>query len=76
MFGGTDSDGDCHQLINNVSGFKKLTKRLHSDSHCVMEATGYEKYQLANYLLENNIAVSVENTLVVKHFTKKSLMIG
>ena len=73
VFDVTDSDGDYHQFKNNVSGFKKFTKLLNSDSHCVMEATGYYHYQLAYYLLENSIAVSVENPLAVKRFIQMKL---
>ena len=56
-----------------MSGFKKFTKLLKSDSHCVMEAIGYNHYQLAYYLLENSIAVSVENPLAVKRFIQMKL---
>jgi transposase len=56
-----------------VSGFKKFIKLLNSYSHCVMEATGYYHYQLAYYLLENSIAVSVENPLAVKRFIQMKL---
>ncbi len=73
VFDVTDSDGDYHQFKNNVSGFKKFTKLLNSDSHCVMEATGYYHYQLAYYLLENSIAVSVGNPLAVKRFIQMKL---
>jgi len=73
VFDVTDSDGDYHQFKNNVSGFKKFIKLLNSYSHCVMEATGYYHYQLAYYLLENSIAVSVENPLAVKRFIQMKL---
>jgi len=73
VFDVTGSDGDYHQFKNNMSGFKKFTKLLNSDSHCVMEATGYYHYQLAYYLLENSIAVSVENPLAVKRFIQMKL---
>jgi transposase len=56
-----------------VSGFKKFIKLLNSYSHCVMEATGYYHYQLAYYLLENSITVSVENPLAVKRFIQMKL---
>ena len=52
VFDVTDSDGNYYQFKNNLSGFKKFVKLMQSDSHCVMEATGYYHYQLANYLLE------------------------
>ncbi|MGK0236304.1 MAG: transposase [Psychroserpens sp.] len=64
----TDSDGNYYQFKNSEFGFKKFTKLLNSDSHCVMEATGYYHYQLAYHLLESGIKVSVENPLLVKRF--------
>ncbi len=73
VFDVTDSDGDYHQFKNNGSGFKKFAKLLNFDSHCVMEATGYYHYQLAYYLLENGIKVSVENPLSVKRFIQMKL---
>ena len=73
VFDVTDSDGNYYQFKNNASGFKKFTKLLNSGSHCVMEATGYYHYQLAYYLLENGIKVSVENPLAVKRFIQMKL---
>ena len=73
VFDVTDSDGIYHQFKNNESGFKKFTKHLDKDSHCVMEATGYYHYQLAYHLLEFGIKVSVENPLAVKRFIQMRL---
>ena len=73
VFDVTDSDGNHYQFRNNVSGFKKFTKLLDNDSHCVMEATGYYHYQLAYHLLESGIKVSVENPLSVKRFIQMRL---
>ena len=73
VFDVTDSDGKYHQFKNNVTGFRKFVKHLNVSSHCVMEATGYYHYQLAYYLLENSIAVSVENPLAVKRFIQMKL---
>ena len=69
----TDSLGNYSQFENKVSGFKKFVKQLDSDSHCVMEATGYYHYQLAYYLVEKGIDVSVENPLSVKRFIQMKL---
>ncbi len=69
----TDSDGKYHQFKNTVIGFKKFKKHLDLTSHCVMEATGYYHYQLAYYLLEHGIKVSVENPLSVKRFIQMKL---
>ena len=43
------------------------------NSHCVMEATGYYQYQLAYYLQENSVVLSVENPLSVKRFIQMKL---
>jgi transposase len=73
VFDVTDSDGNYHQFKNNPSGFKKFTKLLNDNSHCVMEATGYYHYQLAYHLLESGIKVSVENPLAIKRFIQMKL---
>ena len=73
VFDVTDSDGNYYQFKNNGLGFKKFTKLLNSNSHCVMEATGYYHYQLAYHLLESGIKVSVENPLSVKRFIQMKL---
>ncbi|TYB72215.1 IS110 family RNA-guided transposase [Bizionia myxarmorum] len=73
VFDVTDSDGNYYQFKNNASGFKKYVKLLDIDSHCVMEATGYYHYQLAYFLLESGIKVSVENPLAVKRFIQMKL---
>ncbi len=73
VFDVTDSDGNYHQFKNNLSGFKKFAKFLNTESHCVMEATGYYHYQLAYYLLESGFKLSVENPLSVKRFIQMKL---
>ena len=73
VFDVTDSDGNYYQFKNNTIGFKKFVKLLDFNSHCVMEATGYYHYQLAYYLQENGIKVSVENPLAVKRFIQMKL---
>lgn len=73
VFDVTDSDGNYYQFKNNGLGFKKFSKLLDNDSHCVMEATGYYHYQLAYHLLESGIKVSVENPLSVKRFIQMKL---
>ena len=73
VFDVTDIYGNYHQFKNTISGFKKFTKLLDHESHCVMEATGYYHYQLAYYLLESGIKVSVENPLSVKRFIQMKL---
>jgi transposase len=73
VFDVTDSDGNYYQFKNSLIGFKKFIKLLNFNSHCVMEATGYYHYQLAYYLQENSIALSVENPLAVKRFIQMKL---
>lgn len=73
VFDVTDSDGNYYQFKNKISGFKKFVKLLTTDSHCIMEATGYYHYQLAYYLLESGLKVSVENPLAVKRFIQMKL---
>jgi len=73
VFDVTESDGNYYQFKNNPVGFKKFVKHLDINSHCVMEATGYYHYQLAYYLQENSIKVSVENPLAVKRFIQMKL---
>jgi transposase len=68
-----DSNGKHSQFENNQNGFVKFLKLLNIDSHCVMEATGYYHYQLAHYLVQNNILVSVENPLSIKRFIQMKL---
>lgn len=68
-----DSLGNHYQFSNNLKGFSKLLKLLDHQSHCVMEATGYYHYQLAYFLLDNHIAVSVENPLSIKRFIQMKL---
>ena len=73
VFDVTDSLGNYYQFKNSLSGFKKFVKLLDINSHCVMEATGYYHYQLAYYLQEQGVKVSVENPLSVKRFIQMKL---
>jgi transposase len=73
VFDVTDSDGNYYQFKNSLIGFKKFTNLLDFNSHCVMEATGYYHYQLAYYLQENSVVLSVENPLSVKRFIQMKL---
>ena len=68
-----DSDGNHYQFSNNLKHFLKFLKLLDNHSYCVMEATGYYHYQLAYFLLEHNIKVSVENPLSIKRFIQMKL---
>lgn len=68
-----DSQENHYQFSNNFKGFLKFLKLLDTNSHCVMEATGYYHYALASFLVEKCIAVSVENPLSVKRFIQMRL---
>lgn len=68
-----DCSGNYYQFDNNTKGFVKFLKLLSTDCHCVMEATGYYHYQLAYFLVDNLIKVSVENPLSIKRFIQMKL---
>jgi transposase len=73
VFDVCDSHGTHYQFSNAYKGFKEFVKLLEDNAHCVMEATGYYHYQLAYYLLEHSVVVSVENPLSVKRFIQMKL---
>ena len=73
VFDVVDSKGNHYQFENNLKGFKQFLKHLDENSHCVMEATGYYHQQLAYFLSEKQILVSVENPLAVKRFIQMHL---
>lgn len=62
-----------HQFSNDLSGFKKLTKHLDAQSHCLMEATGSYFVRLATYLHSHGIRVSVVNPLVIRRYSQMDL---
>lgn len=62
-----------HQFKNDNSGFKSLMKMLSENAYCIMEATGYYHYPLACFLVEKNVAVTVENPLKIKRFIQMKL---
>lgn len=68
-----DASGLYQQFKNDVIGFKEFLNLLPNDSHCVMEATGYYHYQLAYFLIDHQILVSVENPLKIKRFIQMQL---
>ena len=73
VFDVVDSSDKHFQYENNFKGFRKFLKELDSNSHCVMESTGYYHQQLAYYLLEKEIKVSVENPISVKRYIQMKL---
>jgi transposase len=62
--------GKYDKFSNNVKGFKIFEKTLNENSHCVMEQTGRYHQPLAHYLRSKGHKVSVENALVIKHFSR------
>lgn len=54
---------------NNRRGFKKLLKHV-SGTHVAMEATGPYSFQLALFLYESGVKVSVINPLVIRRFSQ------
>jgi transposase len=63
VFDMMNQQGTHYQFKNTQKGFIDFLNILDKNSHCVMESTGYYHYQLAYYLVENSIKVSVENPL-------------
>nr|WP_321451325.1 IS110 family transposase [uncultured Carboxylicivirga sp.] len=61
------------QFKNNQEGFSKFVLLLDSKCWCVMEYTSTYYNQLALFLHENKIAVSVVNPLVIKRFIQMKL---
>ena len=74
VFDVVDEKGAHIVYSNDYKGFKIFLKKLTKTSHCVMEATGYYYSQLAYFLLENEIPVSVVNPLSVKRFIQMKLV--
>ncbi len=58
---------------NTPEGFVEFSMLLKTSSWCVMEYTGSYYQQLAIYLYENDISVSVINPLVLKRFIQMKL---
>lgn len=59
-----------HKFSNNSDGFKALLKVLTLDSWVVMEASGPYYLQLACFLIDAGISVSVINPLVIHRFSQ------
>ena len=61
------------QFTNNVKGFRSFLGVLDKDHWCVMEATGCYHQQLALFLFDKSIRVTVMNPLVIKRFIQMKL---
>lgn len=70
-----DADGKKTKgkLSNDKKGFLELVKVIPSESWVVMEASGPYYYQLACFLYEKGIKVSVVNPLVIRRFMQMEL---
>lgn len=58
---------------NDPKGFKTFLKCITPNAWCVMEATASYYQQIALYLFENGVYVSVVNPLVIKRFIQMKL---
>ena len=63
-----------HKFSNNAAGFKKFSMHLEPEINCVMEASGVYYLQLAIYLHQKGMRVSVVNPLTIKRFSQMRLM--
>ena len=59
-----------HKFSNDRDGFKALLKVLPSGSQVVMEASGPYYLQLASFLYDAEISVSVINPLIIRRFSQ------
>ena len=62
-----------NQFVNDKKGFKSFLKSLDSEDHCVMEATGCYHVQLASFIYESDIKISVVNDLIIKRFIQMKM---
>jgi len=62
-----------NQFSNDAKGFRSFFKTLGTDYWCVMEATGCYHQQLALFLYDKSIRVTVMNPLVIKRFIQMKL---
>lgn len=70
-----NKEGYVHKKFsNNVEGFEKFLELLEPGNHCIMEASGVYYLQLAVYLHEKGMCVSVVNPLTIKRFSQMRLM--
>lgn len=62
------------QYSNDSKGFKAFAKNLTAEHHCVMESTGSYHQQLALYLYEHGVIVSVLNPLIIRRYIEMKLI--
>lgn len=73
VFDVIDQDGKYNQFENNKKGFELFVKMVDEEACVVMEATGVYHVQLADFLFEKSVFVSVVNPLVIKRFIQMNL---
>lgn len=66
-------DGKHEKHTNDIEGFKSLISHIPDNTHIIMEATGSYHQQLAIYLYDRKIKVSIVNPLAVKRFIQMKL---
>lgn len=70
-----EKEGYIHRRYsNNIEGFTKFIKDLDPTSNCIMEASGVYYLQLAIFLHNNKMRVSVVNPLTIKRFSQMRLI--
>lgn len=60
------------RFSNNMEGFENLLPHV-VNTHVVMEATGPYYFQLARYLYDSGVEVSVVNPLVIRRFSQMQM---
>ncbi|MEP2772909.1 MAG: IS110 family transposase [Fulvivirga sp.] len=71
----SESDGWVHKVLSNDSkGFRAFYKLLTPADHCVMEASGPYYLQLALFLSQKGVGVSVVNPVVIRRFAQMKLI--
>lgn len=72
-------DGYCLQrkqnkrFSNNLTGWKQFSRWIPGDAHIVMEASGPYYLNLASWLYEQGVTVSVVNPLVIRRYSQMKL---
>jgi transposase len=61
------------KVPNTPAGFKALFSKLPESPHLVMEATGAYYLRLANFLMEQSVALSVINPISIKRYAQMKL---
>lgn len=65
--------GEHYQFDNTQEGFRSFLEYLNATTLCVMEVTGIYHLELARFLDQQNIDVSVVNPLSIKRFIQMHL---